>query len=78
MSDSLFNLDEFAQDSPKRAWIKKHKLTVSFDETCEEPWVCYDEKILFEDDSTWGTGDTELDALSDWASKHNVKLWNEA
>lgn len=40
-----------------------------------EKWTAYSPLILGED--TTGTGDTELDALTELARKLNIRLWNE-
>lgn len=65
----LFDIPE--SKSPRLIWMEEHEITTHQG----EKWTAYSPLILDED--TTGTGDTELDAITDLARKLNLKLWNE-
>jgi hypothetical protein len=79
--------------SPRLAWMKKHSLSsrhyskveIGFeDEFSGEriyPWIVYSVPFQaggqFCGDSVAAGGDTEDEALTNWAKANGVKLWNE-
>lgn len=81
----LFDIPETL--NPRLAWMRKTGVQVFFNEGLDRPWECWtgnrDEAI---DDEAFngifgdkmGTGPDEDAAITDWARKNNVKLWNEA
>lgn len=77
MNETLFTLKETL--SPRRAWLKKHRLTVA--ERTDEPnpakrFLCATDEIA----RTFtfpGLGATDDEAITDWARKNGVLLWNE-
>jgi hypothetical protein len=77
---TLFNLPPC--DSPRLRWMKKHNVETRDDIKIDE----YPESAFFAwsgdlndaiDNVRLGSGDTELDAITDWAIKNGVRLWNE-
>lgn len=92
MSD-LFDMEAVKMDSPRLAWIKKHKAVTHFAKHCDEaPWTAtfrQDEqenlspaeiimKILENSDScAVGFGATENEALQNAAINWSIPLWNE-
>lgn len=88
-ADNLFGDETVGlSDSPKRKWLLAHNLCTyhtEFEEGTEDdfgnpvgPWTCCGaerpDDVLF---GRAGTGQTEQDAIADYAVKHKLKLWNE-
>lgn len=78
----LFDPKVMEKDSPRLAWFKKHDISTyrsPYVESDEEPWNCwsgpFEEKVMHLADYT--TGMTEDEAITRWALKNNVRLWNE-
>ena len=87
----LFNIPE--SKSPRLVWMEKHDLLPVAGEWCWYVWSRADEQEERENCdymlpcSFWiprdgkphqvGKGKTEDEAITDWARKNNVKLWNE-
>jgi hypothetical protein len=78
----LFDLKVMKMDSPRLAWLKKHKISTHrspYVELDEEPWSCwsgpFEEAVMHKGDYT--SGMTEDQAITRWALKYNVRLWNE-
>lgn len=77
----LFDPEFGKQDSPRLAWLKKHNLNTykspGIDEE-DEPWSCWTGQL--EDaikHNSYVTGETEDEAITNWAIENGVKLWNE-
>jgi len=82
MTNTLFPMPD--SPSPRMRWLEKHKVVVE-DATelgTRKKQYC----AHFADDDPdksdlpyygWGYGDSADDALADFASKNNLKLWNE-
>lgn len=65
--DNLFQPPD--SPSPRLKWMRRHGVKVFFSDVLGE-YVAYAEMKV-------GFGDTELEALTDFAIKNNLKLWNE-
>ena len=75
MIDSLFDIPE--TPSPKLLWMRRLKLSETTTPALPGSVIVMgpDDPPL---DSQIGIGDTLDDALTDYARKHGLKLWNEA
>lgn len=82
-TETLFDIPE--QKSPRLLWIEKHGVKIAhypeFDGTQEDdmgetmyPYFAWTGTPSI---ATSGSGMTADDALTDWARKNHVKLWNE-
>jgi len=70
--DALFPDTEGAQKSPKLLWLESHGLTVRLNPAAhQKPWICSTSSIDF------GCGDTEDEAIAEWAIANGKRLWNE-
>lgn len=73
----LFDIGESL--SPRLKWMREHEVrTFSLDEGYYEefnldPWECTSNKGNFRK----GKGETEDEAIIDFARKNNLRLWNE-
>ncbi len=57
--------------SPKLLWIKDNKISILQNpKSPYKPWTAEDDRII-------GFGETEEDALCDFAIKKGIRLWNE-
>ena len=91
--NELFPVESVMVDSPRLRWMKRHNLEtehipeggpgVECPETGEDvpAWVCRVKKP-HPNFSTYcpreiGGGDTELDAIADFAKNAGIPLWNE-
>lgn len=83
MTDTLFDLPD--SPSPRLEWMRRHGVMteyISDDPTGEfNGWCAH-----YADDDPykspfpwlgWGYGENELEALTEFAIKNNLKLWNE-
>lgn len=90
MNDQLFTDAETRMDSPRLAWMKKHRLhcfatdadaiedyTPGFDDGPAPVSCCTDAEMYRLSIRAIGFGNTKEEACSDWASKHHVKDWAE-
>lgn len=77
----FFTQEEVKGDSPRVAWMKKHDLCTVRSQGVpddEEPWNCWAGKFSMRDFERLGaTGATEDEAITRWAIKNGVRLWNE-
>ena len=67
-------------DSPRLAWIKRHNLTTAHNPELadDSPWSCWSCPLSNAlDRETIGLGDTEADAIAEWAKLTGTRLWNE-
>ena len=71
MSEFLFDVPQV--DSPRLAWMKKHKLWARQNVVLNDLWRCIQEGGRTVD----GEGTTEDEAITDWAIQNDVRLWNE-
>jgi hypothetical protein len=91
MKDNLL-FDVPKMESPRLKWIKRHRITINNiaekpDEECPETgeiipqWVCYQGTNAYWRDGMLnrrtGCGNTEDEAIADWAIKNRKRLWNE-
>lgn len=61
------------QLSPRLRWMRHHRAETFNHVSPEEvPWKCW-----AEDKSFVGFGNTELDAIVDFARQNKILLWNE-
>ena len=84
MSKELFETPQ--QDSPRLAWIKRHGLKVTInknipnggeeDEFGNEAFPCECRSSVHKFAHV-GLGDTEDEAIRDWAIRNGRPLWNE-
>lgn len=78
---TLFTLPE--SKSPRLLWMEKHGVEIShrpeFNGEDEDEFgnVLYPFAALAPRCHERGFGNTQDDALTDWAKKNNVKMWNE-
>lgn len=77
----LFPAEQVSVDSPRLRWLKKHDVaTIDFKEGGEDErgeykrWAA---GTTNHDNTRWQQGDTEDEAIANWAKAHNVPLWNE-
>ena len=72
--DNLFSVPE--TPSPRLLWMQRHGITTSppfvTSEAHRDHWLASGKLGL-----PFGEGDTEDDALVDYAKRHGLKLWNE-
>lgn len=82
----LFDAQMVEGKSPRLRWMEKHNLvTHDFGEGGESPetgmeykrWVCRVQEPDLTERDCGAQGDTEADAIADWANRNNVRLWNE-
>lgn len=88
----LFPPSECAAESPRHAWIAKYGLTTRDNGAAGEDefgteygrWSAWMEPIPLHQDmpsiryqNLTGEGDTEDEALADWARRHGVRMWFE-
>ena len=74
--DELFSLPP--TKSPKQKWIERHNLNTSEAPELAEPWSCWAGNLSAAlDAGTVAHGNTEEDAIVQWAIQNNVRLWNE-
>jgi len=81
MKEALFDIPE--QKSPRLLWMEKHEVAAKFDIAYGE-WLVYSLAQGANIEDAWnnhkpflGIGAIEADAITDWARKNNVRLWNE-
>lgn len=74
----LFPIASITKLTPRAAWMKKNCLVL------REEWSEWDDKVMWTCTkdvggfrSRYGWGETEHDAICEWAIKNNVRLWNE-
>ena len=82
MSDELFPPEAVTKLSPRLEWIRRHDLrTLKSDgiQPEDEPWSCWQGEIHPEVffGERYATGQTEDEAITRWAKRAGVKLWNE-
>jgi len=70
MSFDLFNTTESL--SPRLQWMRKHGIQSKQRDDSGTVWLAYKSGT-----SKAATGDDELDAIINLASKLNLKLWNQ-
>jgi hypothetical protein len=91
--NELFPIESVTQDSPRLAWLKRHNLEtecipeggpgVESPETGEDipAWICRVRKqhpnFSTYCDREIGGGNTEDDAIADFARNAGIPLWNE-
>lgn len=75
-------------ESPRLRWLKKHDVHTHHNKNVQPgdedelsgetiyPWVAYKGLPNFPMPNA-GYGNTEHEAIVDWAIKNNVRLWNE-
>lgn len=79
----LFPEESVKKDSPRLAWIKKHKIQTHLakhmaDAGEDDPWSAWiGDAIPPDNPDELGYGNTEDDAILDLAKGCNLKLWNE-
>jgi hypothetical protein len=75
---NLFPADQIAVKSPRLKWMEKYSIQTKCSIDIDPPWAAWggDLSAAIETDA-FGYGQTEDDALADWAKENNVKLWNE-
>ncbi len=84
----MFAPEAVAMLSPKLLWVQTHDLHVWHtpdlvgDEEDDQgneikPWTCAKMSAGGPALSRCGTGDTEEEALADYAAKHGLGLWNQ-
>lgn len=83
MNNELFKPEEVTKKSPRLLWMEKYNLeTINCDSIDPDawdedvyPWVCKQKQH----GEYWrdGFGNTEDEAITAWAMKNNLKLWNE-
>lgn len=77
----LFPIASITKLTPRAAWMKKYGLDTftAWDEwNDKDMWYCWNPiKNDITDDDDIGIGETEHDAICEWAIKNNVRLWNE-
>ncbi len=89
MSNELFDINSVSMDSPRLAWKKKHSVeTEKLERAGDEDdngdtipqWVCRIKKLAngarYFPNQIAG-GDTEDEALAEYAAKNSIPLWNE-
>ena len=65
--------------SPRVKWIRKHKIKTSRKDPDLplDAWVCWSGELYnIIGSHEIGVGETEGQAMADWAKRHGVKLWN--
>jgi hypothetical protein len=81
----LFDAQMGEGKSPRLKWLEKHGLkTHDYGAAFVSPetghefgrWTCYLESDYYTF-SKWANGETEADAIADWARLNGVRLWNE-
>jgi hypothetical protein len=72
MSD-LFTIEESL--SPRLAWMQKHGITAMQSES--GPWTAWSSLIQGRTAQNLGFGDSEDEAITQWALKLGISLWNE-
>lgn len=80
MSDQLFDIP--ACDSPRLAWMKRHFVQTRHDPSARHwtkpVWTCWRGNLLeAENYGEVTAGETEDEAITAWAKRNHVKLWNE-
>lgn len=71
---TLFEVQESL--SPRLQWMKKHNITTGF--TSKRIYFAfYNHDIGKDTISNTGRGESEEDALIDFAKNNNISLWNE-
>ena len=82
MNQELFPPSTVAGESPRLRWIKQYGLTVlptnQVPHWQDDPRMAYKLEAVSNFSACRGFGDTEDDALADWAHTRGVRLWNEA
>lgn len=74
----LFDPKSVTVDSPCKKWVKKHSISTLKSPEIDPPWAAWSgglDDALNKDNI--GYGQTEDDALVDWAKENGVRLWNE-
>ncbi len=82
MSEELFPIDSIQMDSPRAAWLKRHRVMTLATPHGEEPWVAW---FLRDEEGPqnygvpceYKTGFDENDAITELAIAAGLKLWNE-
>lgn len=71
----LFPAESLNVDSPRIAWMKRWVLQFKPDLAYDPAsFICFS---LSNPKMKSGRGDTEDDAMLDWAKQNGVRLWNE-
>lgn len=77
----FFDLSTVTKDTPRLAWMKRWQLETyksKHFEDEDEPWVCWSKfESSHPHDGCATTGETEHDAITKWAIKKGIRLWNE-
>lgn len=82
----LFPPESVSMKSPRLEWLERHRLVLhDFGAGGESPetgmdfkrWVCRVQEPDFTERDCGAHGDTQEDAIADWARRNGVKLWNE-
>lgn len=64
--------------SPKQLWIERHNLNTQEAAELAEPWSCWSGNLSAAIDAgKVAHGNTEDDAIVQWAIQNHVRLWNE-
>lgn len=78
----LFPEEETTKLSPRLQWMKRYGLKIEDYDCMQAPTmmplrsvVCCMSTILRE--SCPGTGESEQEAIFDWAERNGIRLWNE-
>lgn len=81
MTDELFPISAVSKESPKLVWIRRHGIKTNFDDSLEleeHPWSAWQGNLDYAIEAdNFGTGETEEDAIVNWARRNEVRLWNE-
>ena len=81
MSDELFPAESVTVKSPRLLWMERHGVTVGplkFKPTHSDDFrFAYSVIAVGKQGSEHGYGNTEDDAIIDWAKANGVRLWNE-
>jgi len=79
--EEMFDSKSVEKDSPRLAWFKKHNVSTyrtphMADE--DEPWNCWSGPLQEAvNNNRYATGETEDEAIANWAIENEVRLWNE-
>jgi hypothetical protein len=81
----LFPTEQITVKSPRLLWMERHGVKTSETMAGECPetgfewlsWVAYSGELEISERDRVGIGETEDDAIADWARINGVRLWNE-